>query len=328
VPLVNVRPFIAYVYPSKILPGASTDTQIRVSGFFHHDWGTPTATAIIGNMPTPLNVTLSAPNNRVEISVPKEMVAKNAGQRMPVRIKYPIKKGLFGARSEERTFFLSIFPADVVTYRVVSATADPDAVYDYPVVDFANNREAGKCSTNEDDFTKSLNDLTGGVDFGVYEPFPKSRIKSVQVIASSGSNPDGQNGSSVMTDGAGSKAVLHQKARGSCDHGCPFACRWGEGANKYDLVRVTLQLTRKAAPVNWQLSGAPSTGDVKWGQEVNLRPEKGKELRTLIFEIADRTYDPPVIRRLSLLQSYDSGAVRAEATSDGVKLSVRSVRRQ
>jgi hypothetical protein len=65
-----------------------------------------------------------------------------------------------------------------------------------------------------------------------------------------------------------------------------------------------------------------------WGSSVDLIPISGRELTKFIFEFTDYTYDPPVYRKLSLLDNYDSGVVRAEASKGGAHITVRSVRRK
>lgn len=319
---LSPRPFVALAWPTTILPGTTNDVRVHVLGHFQSDWPKPEVAILNTRLQASLGV------NDVSFDVPRGTIANMEGKRLHAVITYPVENVWYWpTKYESRDVYISVLPRAILGYKVLAADAENPVQYDPAQKTFESNTEAGKSDTNERTIVWSKDVVLGGFDFTNTYDLAESRITAAVITASSGNNPDNQNGSSVGIDALGTQVLLKQKARGSSDHGCPFQCRWGEGANRYDRVVITIALARKRTTGATQLRGGPSEGNVTWGKEVVLAPDGNRNLTKLKLEITDRTYDPPVTRILKLGDGYrESPFVTVTSSPQGLTLMARSAR--
>jgi hypothetical protein len=318
---LSARPFVALSWPTTILPGTTQDGRIHILGHFKADWPKPEV-ALEGK-----RLTSSLGVNEVEFDLPRDLIARYSGRRMKFTVTYPVENAWYWpTKYETRDIAVAVLPQDILSFKVLVVEGENPTEFVPAQKSYDFNTEAGKSDTSERNIVISRDDALGGFDFVNTYDLAKSRITGAAIVLSDGNNPDGQNGSSVGIDALGTQAILHQKARGSSDHGCPFACRWGEGANRHDRMIVTVALARKATTSGTKLVGGPAEGNIRWGKEVDLSPSNvGLNLTKLKLEITDYSYDPPVTRVLNLGDMYrESPFVTVKTTPEGIALMARS----
>jgi hypothetical protein len=318
-PFLHIRPFIAMVYPTRVLPGAS-DYQIELLGFFRPKWGLPVFTFEDGSKTTG---SMGA-DNRLRISIPSDLVTKNEGKRIKVHLKYPIENGWFSYTYDDRDLWITVLPKTVISYKVL-AEGIPPTEYDYPQLIRDANTEAGQGEHVGRDITWSFHDLTGGVDFNSTYDESKSIIQDARIIEGTivGNNPQSQNGATASFDAG--KAVLSESAQGK---GPNWLGSGGAGANVYAKIAITLKLARRMTAKPWHLKGNGKEADeLSWGQNVLLEPDPLTDLTKLTFELYDNTFDPPQQRVLSLNQPYRSKYVTVEPSPQRINITVNTLPR-
>lgn len=320
---LSARPFVALAWPTTIMPGTRQDVRVHILGHFNSAWPKPEVTMDGRRLQSSLGV------NELSFDLPRELMASKEGSRIHMTVTYPAENVWYWpTKYETRDLFVSVLPSAILSYKVLEAEAENPIQYVSAQKVYEFNTEAGKGDTNERTIPISRDTALGGFDFTNEFDLAQSRITAAVISNSGGNNPDGQNGSSITLDALGTQVVLTQKARGSSDHGCPFQCRWGEGANRYDRVVVTVALARKRSSGATQFTGGPAEGTVAWGKEVSLTPVGSANLTKVRMEITDHTYDPPVTRVLKLGEAYrESPFVSVRASAEGVTMAARSSRR-
>lgn len=320
-PFVAIEPFVAMIYPLNLVPGTQDDYHIELLGLFRPEWGDHTFTLPDGTI---VKASIGA-NNRLAMTLKKELVQRYAGRRITVKFRYPVRKqAVFPNRFVEREIWLQALPSTMLKY-VAQAKALPDTVFDSPQIRLYANQNADPGSEIDRDIPWGFNDLTGGYDFqNVYD-------RSLSSIASAiikdgdrpGNDPTGDN-RSYLTESAGQRINLHLHV-----HGKPAVfLSGGEGANTAAYVTVTLNLARKNAAIEWHFKGGEKDeGSVNWGQDRELFPDNEKPLQSLILKLADYSFDPPQERTLSLGDSYQSKFVIVTTKPGRISMAVRTFER-
>jgi hypothetical protein len=316
IPFAHVRPFVAAVYPTVLMPSQNRDYTIKLLGYFNHQWGAPEFVFDDGK-----HVAAALePDSTVSLVIPRAMVAAQEGHRVHVKLRYPDEKGVLrAAKYTERDLFLNVLPKTVVRYSIVEAQATPDAHYDYPQVTRSENTNADAGEGRNRDIVWSMDDLSSNVDFVKVYDRNASSITTAILTAQGGNNPTSDN-SNTLTETSGQRVVLHQYAHGKPAKGF----EGGKGANVTATVLITLKLAQRMAPVEWQLTGGARAGDMTWGNELVFLPTPEKPLERARVEFTDFTFDPPQQKVLKLRESYRSKYVVVESDLGRIKFTVRS----
>jgi hypothetical protein len=317
VPFVRVEPFVAMIYPLNLLPGSQDDYNIEVLGFFRPEWGDHTFTLPDGQV---VKAAIGA-NNRLSVTLQKDLVQQYAGRRITIKFQYPIKKHEIG---QPREIWLHVLPDSMLAYRI-NAAALPDTVYDYPQVKKTENANADPGQEYDREPVWGLNDLTGSYDFiNVYDR-SQSSIDSAVIAPGDiqGNNPTGDN-SATLKESAGQRVVLSLHAHGKPAKGL----EGGKGANVTTTVTITLKLARRSSAVQWHFkNGEKEEGELGWGGNKELFPDKEKPLQSLILDLTDFSFDPPQHRTLALGERYQSRFTDVTTGPGRISMIVRSFER-
>jgi hypothetical protein len=317
----TIRPFVAMIYPLNLVPGVGEDYHIEVLGLFRPDWGDHAFTLPDG---TVSKASIGA-DNRLAVTLKKELAQHYAGKRITVKFRYPVKRNtIFANEFDEREIWLQVLPTTVLTY-AASPKALPDTVFDYPQVRVSANENADPGVVIDRDVPWGFNDLTGRYDFRNTYDRSSSSIDSAVIKPGDvvGNNPTSDN-SAKLTESAGQRINLHLHVHGKAS----TFFEGGKGANTSATVTVTLKLARKNAAVAWHFKGGEKDdGSLGWGQDKELFPDKEKPLQSLILSLRDLSFDPPQERTLSLGESYQSKFVIVTTKPDRISMAVRTFQR-
>jgi hypothetical protein len=318
-PLTNVKPFVAFLYPTVLLPDTTSDYDIQLLGYFPDDLGKPQFVFPDGKV---VQASVGA-DNRLHLAIPINFVSSYKGKRVKVVLKYrTYKRFLLPDDYSERDIWLDVLPSTVLAYRI-NAQALPDTIFDRPVIyrDAGTPADAGEARNR--DIPWGFDDLTPNVDFANTYDKAASAIESTVIVQTGGNNPTGDNSCS-LTETAGQRVVLHEYA-----HGKPSTLfGGGAGADVYCKIAITLKLARRGQSVAWHFkNSAAESGNIDWGGDVELFPQSDKELNSALLDLTDFTFDPPQHRTLSLNQSYRSKFVQVSSTPTRISLVARTLPR-
>jgi hypothetical protein len=319
VPFVKVKPFVAMIYPTTLLPDVTSDYDIQLLGYFPDELGKPEFV-----FPGAKSVAASmGADNRLHLSIPVAMVNSYQGKRVKVGLKYKDKKRfILPDEVTQRDIWLSVLPSTVLAYSI-KAEALPDTLFDHPQVirDAGTPADAGEDRSR--DIPWGFDDLTPGIDFVNTYDKANSSIESTILIAAGGNNPTGDNSCSIP-EPSGQRVVLHEHAHGKPSKGF----EGGKGADVYCKIAITLKLAIRSKAVAWHFKNkAPESGDIHWGGDVELFPEPAKELTSALLDLTDFTFDPPQHRTLALNQSYRSKFVQVNNTPTRISMVARTLPR-
>jgi hypothetical protein len=319
VPFVKVKPFVAMVYPTTLLPDVTTDYDVQLLGYFPDALGKPQFHFPDGKT---IEASVGA-DNRLHLAIPVAFANAYKGKRAKVILKYKTEKRLVWTDDyAERDVWLNVLPSTVLSYNI-QAEAMPDTVFDKPVVyrDAGTPADAGEARNR--DITWGFDDLTPNLDFVNTYDKNASSIESTIIVQTGGNNPTGDNSCSVPTP-AGQIVQLHEFA-----HGKPTTMfGGGAGADVYCKIAITLKLARRSKAIAWHFrNAAPEDGSIQWGGDVELFPANDKELTNALLNLTDFTFDPPQHRTLSLKQSYRSKFVQVDSTPTKISMVARTLPR-
>lgn len=324
-PFVRVRPFIAAVHPTYLVPGRDS-YQIELIGLLRNELGSPEFTLRDG---TKIEPSIGI-GNRVVFNLEKDVIKKYQDKRFLVQVSYPVSSRWYWKNERDvRDIWISVLPAKIAQYRVVEATANPDFEYDYPVISIPFNFNAGAGEDLTKQTIMSLQDIARdprvNADFVNVFDSTQSRIEAVWLEKEGGNNPTGDNVNTV-NEGTGGRLVVSHRV-----HGKPGNMFGGgaAGANVSGLIMVRLKIAHKRAPIHWEIQGAADTGTIEYGQSIVLIPkptpaEPTKPFESLLLRISDHTFDPPVQRTLNLRQAHRSKFLTVETTPERVTIAARS----
>jgi hypothetical protein len=319
VPFVKVKPFVAMLYPTALLPDVTSDYDVRLIGYFPDDLGKPQFVFSDGKS---VEASVGA-DNSLHLPIPVALVNAYKGKRIKVQLKYKTTKRLLLPDTyAERDVWLDVLPSTVLAYSI-NAQAVPDVVYDRPVVyrDAGTPADGGEARNR--DVPWGFDDLTPTVDFTNIYDKSASSIESAIIVQTGGNNPSGDN-SCNLTESAGQRVNLHEYAHGKPSKGFEGS----KGADVYCKVAITLKLARRGQPVAWHFkNGAPASGNIQWGGDVELFPESDKPLSSALLDLTDYTFDPPQHRTLGLNQSYRSKFIQVNNTATRVSMVARTLPR-
>jgi hypothetical protein len=254
VPLTNVRPFVALLYPTVLLPDTTSDYDIQLLGYFPDDLGKPQFVFPDGKV---VQASVGA-DNRLHLAIPVRFVSSYKGKRVKVVLKYrTYRRILLPDDYAERDIWLDVLPSTVLAYRI-NAQALPDTIFDRPVVyrDAGTPADAGEARNR--DIPLGVDDLTTNFDFANTYDKAASTIESTVIVQTGGNNPTGDNSCSLV-ENSGLRVVLHEFA-----HGKPSKLfEGGAGADVYCKIAITLKLARRGHPIAWHFkNGAAESGNL------------------------------------------------------------------
>lgn len=319
VPFIKVKPFVATIYPTVLLPDVTSDYDVQLLGYFPDNLGKPQFRFPDGKT---IEASVGA-DNRLHLAVPIGFVNAYKGKRVKVALRYKTeKRRILPDTYSERDIWLDVLPSTVLAYRI-AAEALPDTVFDRPVVyrDAGTPADAGEARNR--DIPWGFDDLTPTVDFVNTYDKSASSIESTIIVQVGGNNPTGDN-SCTLTESAGQRVSLHEYA-----HGKPSKLfEGGKGADVYCKIAITLKLARRGKAVAWHFkNNTPESGNIQWGGDVELFPYPEKELSSALLDLTDFTFDPPQHRTLSLKQSYRTKFVQVDSTPIKISMVARTLPR-
>src|SRR5581483_5036837 len=182
VPFIKIKPFIAMLFPTVLLPDVTSDYDVQLIGYFPDSLGKPRFIFPDGKT---VDASVGA-DNRLHLQIPVSFVNAYKGKRVQVHLKYRVAKHLLLSDDyAQRDIWLDVLPSTVVAYKI-NAQALPDVAYDRPIVyrDAGTPADAGEARNR--DIPWGFDDLTPIFDFANLYDKSGSSIESTIIVQTGG----------------------------------------------------------------------------------------------------------------------------------------------